>query len=145
MDRGLRERIKEEADNHCVICGRWCSHTGSPHHVVKVSEQKLLVNCKKNIMWLCLECHRETEDNGKFQQGLQRALQDRYFKLFIQGKHYTVNEIAEIVQAPVKDIEKAMQKGFLKWEFVDRMPKALGLDIIRFLMGDRLRTGSEKK
>jgi len=135
MDRGLRERIKEQAGNHCRICFKCCGHTGSPHHVVKVSEEKLLENCKKNIMWTCIECHHKTEQVPGYNRQLQKKLQKEYFRIFNTQKHYTTKEIAEIVTMPVKDIEKAMQKNLLKWEFVESIPKANGNEVIRFLMG----------
>lgn len=119
MDRGLREEIKREADNHCRICNSWCGDNGSPHHITKLSEEKLLMNCKKNILWLCMDCHRATENDGNLQKQLKRLLRERYFKLFMVNKHYTIEEIAEIVQTPIKDLQKAMQKGVLRWEFVE--------------------------
>ncbi len=139
MNRALRDKIREEADNCCMLCGYNCGKTGSPHHVIKISEEPLLINCKKNIMWVCLDCHHKTENDGKFQARLQKQLQERYFRIFNKHKNYTVKEIAEIVQAPVKDIEKAIQKGFLKCKFINGIPKALGIDTIRFLMGGKLK------
>lgn len=135
MNRGLREKIKEESDNHCVICGMYCGHTGSPHHVIKVSEEKLLENCKKNIFWTCISCHGKTEKVPGYNRKLQKQLQKEYFRLFNTQKHYTTKEISQIVGMPMKDVEKAMQKGLLKWIFVDGIPKANGSETIKFLMG----------
>lgn len=143
MNRALRDKIREEADNRCILCRHDCGKNGSPHHVIKISEEPLLRDCKKNIMWVCLDCHRKTENDGKFQARLQRKLQDKYFEVFNKSKNYTVKEIAQMVQAPVKDIEKAMQKGLLKWEFIDGVPKAKGISIIKFLMGGKLRNTEE--
>lgn len=139
MDRGLRQRIQEDQDNHCQICGNWCGDSGSPHHIVKRSEEPILTNCKKNILWTCVKCHRDTENVPGFNKKLQRRLQERYFKIFLINKHYSVKEIAQIVQMPIKDVEKAMQKGVLKWEFVDGAPKAKGIETIRFLLGGKLK------
>jgi hypothetical protein len=139
MDRGLRERIKEEADNHCTICGNWCGNTGSPHHVVKRSEEPLLINCKKNVWWVCQPCHTRTESQAGYNRQLQKQLQEHYYNIFNTRKHYSVKEIAEIVKAPGKDIEKAMQKNRLKWEFIDGIPKAAGIDVIRFMVGGKIR------
>jgi hypothetical protein len=139
MDRGLRERIKEEADNHCKICGHWCGNTGSPHHVVKRSEEPLLTNCKKNVWWLCQPCHTRTETEAGCNRRLQEQLQEYYYTIFNTKKHYAVKEIVEMVKVPLKDIEKAMQKGRLKWEFVDGQPKSSGIEVIRFLQGGKLR------
>lgn len=139
MDRALREHIKEDKENCCEICEEWCGHTGSPHHIIKRSEEPLLTNCKKNIIWTCFKCHRRTEEEPGFNRRLQKELQKRYFKLFLINKHYTTNEISQIVTMPVKDLEKAMQKGRVKWEFVDGIPKIQGLEAIRFLMAGKLR------
>jgi hypothetical protein len=40
---------------------------------------------------------------------------------------------------PAKDVEKAMRKGVLKWEFIDGIQKAKGLEVIRFLLGGKLK------
>lgn len=45
----------------------------------------------------------------------------------------------------VKDIERSMQKSFLKRGFIHGIQKALEIEIIRFMMGGRLKTGSENK
>jgi hypothetical protein len=134
----LRDTIKEEKGNCCEICEHWCGDNGSPHHIVKISEEPLLRDCKSNILWLCFDCHRLTEDKPGYNARLQLELQKRYFKKFLINRFYTPEEIAQIVIMPVKDLEKAINKGRLKFEYVDGVRKSQGLEIIRFLMGGKI-------
>lgn len=134
LDPKLREEIVEEAENLCKICGRWCN-PGEPHHVVKISEEPLLRNCKTNIWWLCKECHGETETNPGFNHKLQKILQDKYYQMFDINKKYGPYEVIKIVGIPEKDMEKAMNKGMIK----TCKYSILGEDVIRFLMGGSLK------
>ena len=134
LDPKLREEIKEEADNICKICGRWCNY-GEAHHVVKISEEPLLRNCKTNIWWLDKECHGETETNPGFNRKLQKILQDYYFGKVQLDYNYTLEEIQSIVEMPIEDLEKARNKGILK----TTLGQANGLDLIYFLMGGYMK------
>lgn len=135
LDPKLKEEIKDESENLCKICGRWCRPIGEPHHVVKVSEEPLLRNCKTNIWWLCRECHNETETNPGFNRKLQKILEDYYFGRFQLDNYYTLEEIQSIVIMPLDDLEKARNKGILKTTLM----RAEGLEVIRFLMGGSLK------
>ena len=86
-----------------------------------------------------MECHHETEQTPGYNRKLQKKLQKEYFRIFNMQKHYTTKEIAQIVTMPLKDIEKAMQKNLLKWEFVEDIPKSDGMSVVRFLMGGYLK------
>jgi hypothetical protein len=62
LNRALRDTIKEEKDNCCEICGHWCGdNNGSPHHIVKISEEPLLRDCKSNILWLYVDGVRKSQ------------------------------------------------------------------------------------
>lgn len=139
MNKALRNSIKEKHDNCCQICGEWCGDTGSPHHMVKVSEEPLLQNCKMNILWLCFDCHRRTEDVPGYNRELQLELQKRYFKLFLINRFYTAGEIAQLVNMPLKDVQKAINKGRVNFKYIDGIQKVQGLEAIRFLMGGKIR------
>lgn len=139
MNRTLRDSIKKHNDNCCQICHEWCGNTGSPHHVIKVSEEPLLQNCKMNILWLCFNCHRRTEDVPGYNKQLQMELQKRYFKLFLINRFYTAEEISELVNMPVKDVQKAINKGRMKFQYVDGVQKVQAIEAIRFLMGGKIR------
>lgn len=139
MNRALRERIKEEAENSCGICGCWCGEVGTPHHIIKVGEAKMLENCKTNVIWVCPQCHLRTETEPGYNKKLQQKLQEVYFKKFGISNDYAAEEISEKVTIPLKIIEKAMTKYFLKWEYIDGIRKTTGLEVIRFLMGGYLK------
>ena len=128
MNKKLREAIKEKAENSCKICGHWC-YRGSPHHVIKRSEEPLLTNCETNVWWVCDTCHTRTENEAGYNKSLQKELQDYYYSLFSVNKYYTKNEIIKIVNMPIGDLETAIYKGFLK--------SFKGVDIVSFLMGGK--------
>jgi len=129
MNKGLRELIKEKAENCCVICKRHCRGTGTPHHVIKLSEEPLLRNCETNVWWTCEVCHTRTENEPGYNHQLQLQLRDHYQTLFSTTKNYNIKEIAAIVNMPIKDIEKASYKRMIKT--ID--DKADGEEVIRFL------------
>ena len=124
----LKEKIREEANNLCKICGRWCT-PGEPHHVIRLSQEPLLRNCKTNIWWLCRECHHKTENEVGFNKELQKQLQHYYYNLFTLNLIYTKSEIKKMVNIPMEDLEKAISKNLLKSSY--------GIDIIDFLLGGK--------
>lgn len=134
LDPKLREEIKEESESLCKICGRWTS-TGEMHHVVKVSEEPLLRNCKTNIWHLCRDCHHETETRPGFNLKLQKILESYYLGKFQMDNYYTLKEIQSMVTIPIEDLEKAKNKGILKTKLI----RVEGLEAVRFLMGGRLK------
>ena len=133
MNKNLRDQIKEKADNCCSVCGQWCGSTGSPHHVVKLSEEHLLINCEMNIWWLCSRCHAKTETKPGYNKELQITLQEYYRERFKGTKFYTANSIQKIVNIPLVSLYKAMEKDILKNHF----GKCHGNDVVRFLMGGK--------
>lgn len=129
MNKILRDKIKGKAENCCVICGHWCSTKGTPHHVVKLSEEPLLRNCEKNVWWLCESCHAQTENEPGYNHKLQLQLKKHYQDLFSANKYYNLKDISMIVNVPFKDLEKASYKRMLKAS----SNKARGTEVIRFL------------
>ena len=136
LDPKLKAKIIRESEDLCKICGRNIyAGNGAPHHVIKLSEEPLLRNCKTNIMWVHQRnCHIRTECEPGFNKTLQKQLQDYYFKLIDRDHVYDINQIAQMVDMPLKDLVIAHNKGFLK--VVDG--SAEGLDVIRFLLGGKL-------
>lgn len=110
MNRALRAKIKEKAGNCCKICTHWCYEKGSPHHVVKQSEESLLKNCETNVWWLCESCHTRTENEPGYNHQLQLELKDYYQTLFSVNKYYNLKDISMIVNMPLKDLGRRVIK-----------------------------------
>jgi len=62
-----------------------------------------------------------------------------YITKFESKRYYNIKEIVQIVNIKEKDLEKAMQKGLLKWEFVGDVIKSSGENCIRFFVGGYLK------
>ena len=137
LDQKLKEKIIKEQNNVCKICGRTVREgNGAPHHIIKVGEEPLLRNCKTNIWWVCqIPCHDRTENEPGFNHELQLQLQEFYFQKFQLDYFYTIYEIQQIVDMPIKDLEKAKNKGILK----NSIGLVKGIDAIRFLMGGSIK------
>lgn len=134
MNRPLRTLIKEKSDNCCSVCGRWCGDAGSPHHVIKLSEEHLLMNCETNVWWLCSSCHAKTETKPGYNKELQKTLQVYYHSIIKAKKIYTKLDIQNIVNMPYQDLDKAMKKQIL----INICGKSIGSNVIRFLLGGKI-------
>jgi len=136
LDPKLKAKIIRESEDLCKICGRNVYvGRGAPHHVIKLSEEPLLRNCKTNIWWVHQRnCHIRTECEPGFNRKLQKQLQDYYYGKFQLDIYYTLDEIKSMVDMPLKDLVIAQNKGFLK--VVNN--RVEGLDAIRFLLGGKL-------
>jgi hypothetical protein len=133
LNAGLKERVKEKQGYKCGLCGR---QGYDVHHIVRRSQGGM--DIELNLIYVCRECHAKIHAKKNLEKMLKRQLKNKLEKLFIYSKHYSIKEISQIAHIEEDEIEKAMQKSILKWQFIDGIPKASGEAIIRWLMGGKL-------
>lgn len=114
----------------------WCSYIVEEHHIIFRSQNKQLVNCNLNKIYLCYEHHRGTYGV----HGSKGAKLDRELKLRLQNKleilwdkHYlTYEDIQQVLQINDKALMRLckalkMEKGVFNRE-----------EVIRSVMGGKL-------
>ncbi len=61
----------------CLYCGK--NIADQEHHVIKRSERPDLIDDKRNKIFICSECHSQTENSQDFYKKLQRIFLDNEF------------------------------------------------------------------
>lgn len=73
-DRKAKQPPKVYAPKYapCVMCDRL--EMLDPHHIWRRSKRPDLVNDRRNIVYLCRQCHREATENRAAEEAIQRWL-----------------------------------------------------------------------
>lgn len=136
MNAGVKQRIKEEQEYRCYICH---SQGFDLHHIIHKSIAPELRDFKHNLIYVCRTCHMRIHHESNLDKQLKKQYKKKIEALFLNNKHYSIKEIAEISGMDEEAIEKAMTKGLLKFEFIEKEVKSSGREIVRFLMGGKLK------
>lgn len=96
--------------NYCAVCG---SYNTELHHAVFRSQNKQLVNCKLNHIYLCPEHHRGTEGvhgkNGhKLDQRLKLQFQNR-LEMLLLNDFLEIEEIQEVLEISAKKVQAILK------------------------------------
>jgi hypothetical protein len=122
----------------CQECMRYGRIT--EHHKIRKSQQVALRECKKNLIYLCDECHYSVH-HGTNGHALDTKLKlefQNYLEMILLKEYFTVEEIEELLEIKYKDAYKIVKT-------LDRYKGIYYLreDIIRSAMGGKIIQESE--
>ena len=107
--------VKERSGGICEYCH---SNTATAPHHIKLKSQGGL-DIPINILHVCNDCHNHS--NTEFLQSAKEILRDRVDIIFpgwdkgrLQCWEYTPGVVALNVDMEIREIERQIQKGFLK-------------------------------
>lgn len=106
------------------------------HHIVSRKQQPALINCKLNLIDVCVECHTSgvgALHNGGFKKlkKIRLELQREYYKIFNE-EFYSKEVIKDILEIKQNEVDRLLKT----------VPNENGLyekeDVIRACMGGKL-------
>lgn len=81
------------------------------HHKIRKSQQIALKECKKNLIYLCDECHYSIH-HGTSGHALDTKLKlefQNYLEMILLKEYFTVEELEKLLEIKYKDVYKIVK------------------------------------